>query len=58
MPLNEYGEKLDSNGYGVLLMLVVAAVRPAALRQIFPMTTASPEFRRRMCRKPLMRFLC
>ena len=30
----------------------------AALRQIFPMTTASPEFRRRMCRKPLMRFLC
>ena len=36
----------------------VAVVRPAALRQIFPTTTASPAFRRRMCRKPLMRFLC
>lgn len=44
--------------HGVLLMLAVAAVRPAALRQIFPTTTASPAFRRRMCRKPLMRFLC
>lgn len=44
--------------HGVLLMLAVAAVRPAALRQIFPMTIASPASRRRMCRKPLMRFLC
>lgn len=43
---------------GVLLMLAVAAVRPVALRQIFSMTTVSPASRRRMYRKPLMRFLC